>query len=162
MNEARAYIVRIKKSFIGGEFSDLIVEDTIHFPSAPAANAFIDAETKPTVKRGHYNGQAVNYVVLEATMVPPGYDLDSDPEYREPTLDEEPLWFGELDTRHFSFQAFGRSEEHVRAVMAEAWARHCDEYEVPNNWDEFESSVNVLEFSIGEGYRDLDTIGGRK
>lgn len=158
---SETYRVNIKKSFVGGEFSDLIVEDVIHFPSAPAANAFVNLETKPTVKRGHYQGQVVNYVVLEATMTPPGYPEELDADYRGPTIEEEPLWFAELDTSHFSFQAFGRSEDHVRAVMAEAWARHCKEYEVANNWDEFEDGVRVIEFSIGEGYRDMDTIGGR-
>ncbi len=53
---SETYRVNIKKSFVGGEFSDLIVEDTIHFPSAPAANAFVDLETKPTVKRWSEKG----------------------------------------------------------------------------------------------------------
>jgi hypothetical protein len=59
-----------------------------------------------------------------------------------------------LETRHFSFEAFGETEKHARAMMAELWADHCIEYEQPNNFDEFEDGVNVMEFSIGRGYRD--------
>ena len=59
-----------------------------------------------------------------------------------------------LETRHFSFEAFGESEEHARATMAELWANHCIQYEQANNFDEFEDGVNVMEFRLGRGYRD--------
>ena len=59
-----------------------------------------------------------------------------------------------LETRHFSFEAFGETEKHARATMANLWRDHCVQYEQPNNFEEFEDGVNVMEFHIGRGYRD--------
>ena len=156
---SRVYRVNLKKSFVGGEFSDVIVEDVIQFPSSAAANRFVEAETKPSVKRGKYGEHDVDYVVLEATITPPGYPEELDADYRGPTIEEEPLWFAELSTRHFDFCAFGRSEDHVRALMAELWKKHSEEYEAAtDNWTEFEDGVRVLEFTIGGFYRDLGPL----
>lgn len=156
---SRVYRVNIKKSFIGGQFADLIVEDVIQFPDAQSAHAFANLETKPDVKHCHYGGHVVDYVVLECTVTPPEYPEELDADYRGPRIEEEPFWFAELSTRHFDFCAFGRSEDHVRALMADAWKKHSEEYEAAtDNWSEFEDGVRVLEFTIGGYYRDLGPL----
>lgn len=63
------------------------------------------------------------------------------------------LFFGEVDTRHFTFHIFGKSEAEVRQLMMDAWERHSkDTGADPDHLQECD--INILEFEVGKVYRD--------
>ena len=65
-----------------------------------------------------------------------------------------------MDTRHFHFMAVGTDREHAEAALTAAWAKHCDEYNVPMDPEDEDTpfaewyGVNYTTMEIGDGVRD--------
>lgn len=80
------------------------------------------------------------------------------------------FWTAFLETRHFSFEAYGLTEESCRDALRRALAAHAKKYirleaDSPNHkaWiDSMMDDANVQPRHMGEGYRDHTCLtGGR-
>jgi hypothetical protein len=65
-----------------------------------------------------------------------------------------PFYRAQLETPHFSFEAYGRSEAEASEALERAWAQHCRDCGIANNWPEWLESVNLLRVELGRAYRD--------
>jgi hypothetical protein len=65
-----------------------------------------------------------------------------------------------LETRRFSFTAYGDSEEESRKLLRQAWARHCHQFPEARSWEELELEEDVYCFfvRVGDVHRDNDLI----
>lgn len=64
-----------------------------------------------------------------------------------------------LETRHFTFEAYGYTEVEALYIMRQTWMKHSKEYKAAkHNWGEFEDDVHVQEIIVGAGYRDGEIV----
>ena len=70
------------------------------------------------------------------------------------------MYIARLETRHFSFTAYGDSEEEGKKLLRRAWARHCHQFPEARSWEELELEEDVycLFVRCGDVYRDNDLI----
>lgn len=74
------------------------------------------------------------------------------------------MWIAELETRHFSFMAVGKTEAQTGKVLAALWEEHCDVYQIAPYGPLFRNPKDLREQSaftqvkIGEGYVDHHRI----
>ena len=77
------------------------------------------------------------------------------------------LFIAELETRHFTFEAYGKTKNEVIDTLIKCCKKHCKQYEC--SWVEFispdtsvkmfaENNIMVYEIKIGAGYRDKEII----
>jgi hypothetical protein len=59
-----------------------------------------------------------------------------------------------LETRNFSFEAYGYSEVEAHYIMRQVWAKHRRQLGATDTWADVEESVNVQEIIVNAGYRD--------
>lgn len=66
-------------------------------------------------------------------------------------------WIVTLETRHFSFEAHGSTEEEANEAMGRALARHAQQYRQPDDWwQEYEFATR--RFQPGTVTRDGEPI----
>ena len=62
-----------------------------------------------------------------------------------------------MDTRSFSFMAVGINQEHAEAALTAAWAKHCEEYNVPMDPEDEDTpfaewyGITFIAMEIGDG-----------
>ena len=71
------------------------------------------------------------------------------------------IFKADLETRSFSFEAYGTTEVEALYIMRQVWQKHRNQLGATDKWYDVESSVNVSEIVVGAGYRD-GTIIHRK
>lgn len=78
------------------------------------------------------------------------------------------FWSAELTTRHFTFVAFGTTEESCKNAMERVLTVHAEQYlraygTIPAEWVRTNmNDVNINRRFMGEGYRDdMCLTGGR-
>ena len=62
-----------------------------------------------------------------------------------------------LDTRHFSFEAYGQNSAAARAALIEGLNRHAAMYQLPADWF-YADDIEYAEIEIGRAYRDSKLI----
>ena len=63
------------------------------------------------------------------------------------------FWQVTLETRNFSFEAYGVRKSDALTAMCELMRKHAEQYALPETWADFED-VNFREFKMDCGYRD--------
>ena len=65
-----------------------------------------------------------------------------------------------LETRHFSFEAFGEDDLAALRVLKEGVQIHCKQYEADFGrlWREVEQDAKVSPWLIGRAYRDGEPL----
>jgi hypothetical protein len=64
-----------------------------------------------------------------------------------------------LSTRHFSFEAFGKTHDSTWGALVQGLNRHGRQYELPVNWyGDMIRDIEVTELAIGGVYRDNQEI----
>ena len=71
------------------------------------------------------------------------------------------IFKAELETRNFSFEAYGYSEVEAIYIMRQVWAKHRRQLGATDTWQDVEGDINVREIIVNAGYRD-GTIVHRK
>jgi hypothetical protein len=66
------------------------------------------------------------------------------------------MWKASLDTRNFSFEAYGTSEDAAIATLKHGWEIHARATGADMTWAELDEggSVDTLEIELGVPYRD--------
>lgn len=69
------------------------------------------------------------------------------------------IFIATLDTRHFSFEAYGNNEDEAKAVLESALRKHAKQYSLQPEWpDAMIDGCEVREVAVGLGYRDREPI----
>lgn len=70
------------------------------------------------------------------------------------------FWHAKLDTRNFSFDAYGETEEAAREGMLATLREHAGVYPISFDLllEEYLDSIEFHERRIGAGYRDAEQI----
>lgn len=69
------------------------------------------------------------------------------------------IWRARCDTDHFSFEAFGGSEEGAMAAMKRGFAQHARQLSLPANWYLFyEKGIEIEQIEQGAVYRDGEKL----
>lgn len=64
-----------------------------------------------------------------------------------------------LDTRNFSFEAYGGTQGEARDALAAVLVRHAETYRIPTDWwRQDEDGIEVRAVTLGVGYRDRQVI----
>lgn len=64
-----------------------------------------------------------------------------------------------VDTRNFSFEAFGRTEKEARDALLAGLYKHRDQYELNESWaDDHLEDANVRYVSFGDCLRDREML----
>lgn len=66
------------------------------------------------------------------------------------------MWMAQLDTRSFTFNAFGRDRAHAQRTMRATWAHHRLGTGATDTWAEVEDGVRYMVIELGAGYTDHD------
>lgn len=66
------------------------------------------------------------------------------------------MFYGELQTRNFTFRSFADTEEQVREQLKVSWAKHRILSGATDTWGDWEDAVCVFCFSNGDTWRDGD------
>ncbi len=67
-----------------------------------------------------------------------------------------------LETRHFTFEAFGESEPHAIAALQSGLNRHAEQYRLPAGWWHImREDVFCTEIELGACYRDNEQMKGK-
>jgi hypothetical protein len=66
------------------------------------------------------------------------------------------MYYGELQTRNFTFRTFAYSEIDARAQLEKAWNKHALETLASLEWEELEDAVAVFFFRQGDTWRDFE------
>ena len=74
------------------------------------------------------------------------------------------LFHATLDTRNFSFEAYGSTEAEAREAMRNGLAAHVRAYRlIQSDFDaEYADHITVRAVALGAAYRDGERIGGAK
>ncbi len=67
------------------------------------------------------------------------------------------IWIATLDTRSFSFEAYGDSHDAARAALMRGLARHAEVYRLSPDWFE-PGNIEVRGAAFGAAYRDRQLI----
>lgn len=61
-----------------------------------------------------------------------------------------------LETRHYTFEAYGADREQAATALAATIAKHCAQRGVPGRdfWNSYGDSVVIDQYVLGCGYRD--------
>ena len=69
------------------------------------------------------------------------------------------FWRATLDTRNFSFEAFGEDHDSAWGALVQGLARHGRTYQLPPEWfGEYLSEIEVREIALGTAYRGPELI----
>lgn len=67
------------------------------------------------------------------------------------------MWYGWVDTSHFTFSGIGLSADHARDIVMSAWNEHVRQSRGGADPDYVRrDDVQTLEMTVGQGYRDND------
>jgi hypothetical protein len=66
------------------------------------------------------------------------------------------MFYGELETRNFTFRTFADSEIDARAQLEKAWNKHAHETDAYYSWEDLEDAVAVFFFRQGDTWRDFE------
>lgn len=67
------------------------------------------------------------------------------------------LYIATLDTRNFSFEAFGTTQTEARNALKAGCDRHAETYKIKSDFYDDEA-IEVREAVIGAAYRDREAI----
>jgi len=73
------------------------------------------------------------------------------------------LWRASFESRSFSFEAYGESEDDARAAMGRTLRAHQRQYRLDRGWardmlDPDAGNVGIYPIAVGHGYRDGERI----
>lgn len=68
------------------------------------------------------------------------------------------MYIGFLETYHYNFISTGYTKKACRDNMRKAWAIHCEQSGMPDNWDAFTDCYHFLEVTVGQAFRDGSVI----
>jgi hypothetical protein len=72
------------------------------------------------------------------------------------------IYAAELETRHFTFTAYGLTEYQAWNALRRAWAVHRLQYSNPTStlarWSELKDNVTIRARDIGAAYRDHELL----
>lgn len=70
------------------------------------------------------------------------------------------IWKGELETRSWSFESYGRTSEEARKALKRAWLLHVRYTGATLKWkDLWEGGEAVVyDVDVGRGYRDREPM----
>jgi hypothetical protein len=55
------------------------------------------------------------------------------------------IWWAQLETEHFTFDAFGKSRVQAEAALTRGLQRHASQFELsPTWWHEYRESIKVV------------------
>ena len=65
------------------------------------------------------------------------------------------FWQATLDTRNFSFEAYGARKSDALMALGDTLSRHAEQYDLQSDWcAEFMSDIEYREIELGMGFRD--------
>jgi hypothetical protein len=62
----------------------------------------------------------------------------------------------QVETRNFSFTAYGHTEREAKELLRKAWEKHQEQTEAWLTWDELQEDVFFLFVRFGDVFRDND------
>ena len=69
------------------------------------------------------------------------------------------FWQAALDTRKFSFESYGKTENSARKALLYALKRHGEQYELESDWyQDFTQDIVYRRIVIGQAYRDRSPL----
>jgi hypothetical protein len=69
------------------------------------------------------------------------------------------FWQASLDTRKFSFEAYGRRKSDALMALGDLLRKHGEQYSLEENWfDDFMADVVYRGIELNAGYRDRELI----
>jgi hypothetical protein len=69
------------------------------------------------------------------------------------------FWQARLETRHFSFEAYGTTDEEARNALIAALRKHGGQRQIALDWwEDFADSINYREIELGRAYRDRELL----
>lgn len=68
------------------------------------------------------------------------------------------IFLASLETRHFSFEAYGYTEVEALYIMRQTWFKHRKQTEATDKWTDIEDDVQMREIIVGAGYRDGEIV----
>lgn len=69
------------------------------------------------------------------------------------------FWQASLDTRNFSFEAFGDTHDSAWGALVQGLKRHGKTYKIEDTWfGEYLPEINVREIKLGTAYRGPELI----
>ena len=69
------------------------------------------------------------------------------------------FWQASLDTRNFSFEAYGTTDEKARNVLIAAFKKHAIRSKMtPDWWEAFADGIRYREIELGAAYRDREAL----
>lgn len=67
------------------------------------------------------------------------------------------LWQATLETRNFSFEAYGATEDEALSALKAGCTKHAKQYQIEDGFASVEQ-VAMREISIGTCYRDREAL----
>lgn len=69
------------------------------------------------------------------------------------------FWQASLDTRKFSFEAYGHRKSDALMVLGDLLRVHGEEYQLEENWcSDWMEDIQYREIQLGVGYRDRAAV----
>lgn len=69
------------------------------------------------------------------------------------------FWQASLDTRKFSFEAYGLSKSHAFMALDDLLNVHGEQYRIEENWwSDWMGDIVYREIKLGVGYRDREAV----
>lgn len=69
------------------------------------------------------------------------------------------FWQATLDTRKFSFEAYGARKSDALMAMGDLLRKHGEEYQLENDWcADWMGDICYREIKFGVGYRDRSEV----
>lgn len=78
-----------------------------------------------------------------------------------PKPQRQDLYYAVVETRNFTFDAFGKSDAEARKALGQVIRKHAKQYGIPPDWarellNDEAGNVTVRHVRTGEGYRNND------
>jgi hypothetical protein len=69
------------------------------------------------------------------------------------------FWQARLETRNFSFEAYGTTDEKARDALITAFKKHAAQWKIsPDWWEDSATDIGYREIELGRAYRDREPL----
>lgn len=104
----------------------------------------------PNCKRVVYNYQESEAILNGQKMADPF----------EQFLQDKQLFRASIDTRNFTFEAYGFTESHVQDRLREGLHKHAEQYDLSFEWvqEMMAGDISLLPITMGDSFRDRERL----
>lgn len=67
------------------------------------------------------------------------------------------IYRANYESRNFSFEAYGKTEQDARAALMIGLLRHMDQYNLEADWY-YKDDISIVEYQLNTPYRDYSII----